>query len=148
MLKTLMSTALLMTSFATPTFAQEIEFLASDKHKASGLPFSEAVRVGDILFLSGQVGTDASGKLVSGGIQAEAEQILKNIDDVVTRFGSDKNHIFKCLVMLKDISEWPAFNEVYVKYFDGNKPARSAFAGSGLALDAVVEVECMATVKK
>ena len=111
------------------------------------LPFSEAVRVGDMLYLSGQLGTDSSGRLVPGGIAAETRQALTNIADVLERHGSSLDQVVKCTVMLADISEWAAMNEVYVTFFRSHRPARSAFGTNGLALGARLELECMAVRK-
>ncbi len=110
----------------------------------AGLPFSEAVEVGDLLFLSGQIGTDASGKLVAGGIAAETRQTLANIRAVLERRGSSLDRIVKVTVMLADIGEWAAMNAEYVKAFGKHLPARSAFGTSGLGLGARVEIECIA----
>lgn len=111
----------------------------------SGFPFSEAVRVGNLLFLSGQIGTGEDG-LVPGGIGPETRQTLENIQATLEKYGSSMEEVVKCTVFLADIGEWPAMNEVYATFFPGNKPARSAVAGSGLALDSRVEIECIATV--
>ena len=108
-----------------------------------GLPFSEAVEVGDLLFLSGQIGT-LNGKLVSGGVGAETRQTLANIRAVLERRGSSLDRIVKATVMLADIGEWAAMNAEYVTVFKNNLPARSAFGTSGLALGARVEIECVA----
>lgn len=124
-------------------FMHSVEYYTSDA--MAGLPFSEAVRVGNLLFLSGQIGTGADG-LVSGGIGPETRQALENIRATLERHGSSMERVVKCTVFLADIAEWPAMNEVYVTFFPGNKPARSAIAGSGLALNSRVEIECIATV--
>jgi 2-iminobutanoate/2-iminopropanoate deaminase len=108
------------------------------------LPFSEAARVGDMLYLSGQLGTDSTGRLVPGGIGPETRQALTNIADVLDRHGSSLDQVVKCTVMLADIGEWAAMNEVYVTFFRSHRPARSAFGTSGLALGARLELECMA----
>jgi 2-iminobutanoate/2-iminopropanoate deaminase len=110
----------------------------------SGLPFSEAVEVGNLLFLAGQIGTDASGKLVGGGIAAQTRQTLANIRTVLERHGSSLDRIVKVTVMLADIDEWAAMNSEYVKAFGTHLPARSAFGTSGLGLGARVEIECIA----
>ncbi len=107
-------------------------------------PFSPAVRVGGLLFLAGQIGTDSAGRLVPGGIEAETRQTLDNIRDVLARTGSSLDRVVKCTVMMADMREWPAMNAVYVTYFPTNKPARSAFGATGLALGARVEIECLA----
>jgi 2-iminobutanoate/2-iminopropanoate deaminase len=111
---------------------------------ASALPFSEAVRVGQVLYLSGQVGIDSTQKLVVGGIAAETRQTLENIRRVLERHGLSLDHVVKCTVMLADMSEWQAMNAVYRTYFTAHLPARSAFGTTGLALGARVEIECMA----
>ncbi len=108
------------------------------------LPFSEAVRVGDMLYLSGQLGIAPDGKLPAG-IEAQARQTMDNIGTVLKAQGLGWNDVVKCTVMLDNMADWPAFNKVYVTYFpDGKFPARSAFGADGLALGALLELECMA----
>ena len=108
------------------------------------LPFSEAVRVGDTLYLSGQLGITADGKLPEG-MEAQARQAMDNIGAVLKRQGLGFGDLVKCTVMLDNMADWPAFNKVYMTYFaDGKFPARSAFGADGLALGALLEVECMA----
>ena len=118
------------------------------KFEASGslrdMPFSEAVRAGDLLFISGQVGTDIAGNLVPGGIQQETRQVLRNVRDIVYRRGLSMNDVVKCTVFLADVSDWGAFNEIYTTYFSKPYPARSALGANGLALNAAVELECIA----
>jgi reactive intermediate/imine deaminase len=111
------------------------------------LPFSEAVRVGPLLYLSGAMGVDDTGALVPGGIEAETRQTLANIRSVLERHGSSMDRVIKCTAMLADMGEWPAMNRVYVEYFTVNLPARSAFGASGLALGGRVEIECIATIE-
>jgi 2-iminobutanoate/2-iminopropanoate deaminase len=122
---------------------QPVEWVAApgEGHR----PFSELVRVGRMLYLSGQLGTDSTGKVVSGGIQAETRQALENIKHVLETHGSSMDDVVKCTAMLADIKEWGAMNEVYVSYFPRHLPARSAFATNGLALGGRIELECMAT---
>jgi reactive intermediate/imine deaminase len=114
-------------------------------------PFSPAVRVGNMLYLAGQIGTsaDASGSgVVPGGIEAETRQTMNNIRDVLEKSGSDMDHVVKCTVFMADMKEWDAMNGVYRTFFkNGKYPARSAFGATGLALNARVEIECIATVK-
>ena len=130
-------------------FAQKVEFLQSEEFKETNMPFSEAVRVGNLLFLSGQIGevyTNIPGetKLIEGGIRTETRQTMDNIKSVLERNGLSLDDVVKCTCMLADISEWAAMSEEYIKYFPNNKPARSAFAGTGLAMGARVEIECIA----
>jgi reactive intermediate/imine deaminase len=108
-------------------------------------PFSPAVKANGFIFLSGQIGTDSTGaRLVPGGIQAETRAAMNNIRDVLGRAGSSMDRVVKCTVFIADMSEWPAMNEVYVTYFTGPPPARSAAGANGLALGAKVEIECIA----
>ncbi len=127
--------------------SNEAVYLTSETTASMNLPFSDAVRVGHLLFLSGQIGNiPGTTDLAPGGIQGEARQTMENINAVLEANGSSMARVIKATVMLADIAEWPAFNEVYVTYFPGDKPARSAFAGSGLAFGARCEVEVIATV--
>ena len=109
-------------------------------------PFSPAVRVGSTLYLSGQIGTDSTGRLVAGGIGPETRQTMENIRDVLARTGSSLDRVVKCTVMMADMAEWPAMNAIYTTYFPTHKPARSALGANGLALGARVEIECIATI--
>ncbi|MCU0621897.1 MAG: RidA family protein [Gemmatimonadales bacterium] len=110
------------------------------------LPFSEAVRVGHWLILSGALGTDSTTALVPGGIRAETRQALRNIAAVLARHGSSLDRVVKCTAMLADMAEWGAMNEEYVTFFPRHLPARSAFGATALALGARLELECVATV--
>ena len=109
-------------------------------------PFTPAVQVGDLLFLAGQIGTsaDAQGGVVPGGIQAETRQTMLNIKDVLEKSGSSMDRVVKCTVFMADMKEWDAMNEVYAPFFPNHKPARSALGANGLALNARVEIECIA----
>ncbi|HET7041772.1 MAG TPA: Rid family detoxifying hydrolase [Gemmatimonadales bacterium] len=123
----------------TPRF-----FVAPDSTMRT-LPFSEAVQVGDLLFLSGQIGVSPETlELVPGGIEPEATQALENIKGVLARHGSSLARVVKCTVFLADIKDWPAFNDVYRRFFTAPYPARSAFGANGLARGARVEVDCIA----
>lgn len=132
--------------FATQAVAEtEIEFLDAGTVLPAELPFSEAVRVGNTLFLSGQIGVKpGTMELVEGGMAAEARQTLENIRITLEAHGYTISDVVKCTVMLADIGEWGEFNEVYKVFFEAPYPARSAFGANGLALGARVEVECIA----
>ena len=110
------------------------------------LPFSEAVRAGDLLFLSGQIGNlPGTLELAPGGIAAETRQTMENIGAILGRHGASWSDVVRCTVMLADMAEWGAMNEVYATYFPSAAlPARSALGTSGLALGARVEIECVA----
>lgn len=127
---------------ATP----EVEWLSMPGTEDMDLPFSAAVRVDNMLFLSGALGlVPGTRSLAEGGIQAETRQTLENISGRLETFGSSMDKVVKCTVFLADMSEWGAMNEVYTTFFV-NKPARSALGASGLALDARVEIECIAVI--
>lgn len=135
------ASALLLCACATT--ANVPQFIAATSGPTR--PFSPAVRANGFLYLSGQVGTDASGKLVTGGIAAETRQVMENIRGVVQANGSSMERVIKCTVFLADMNEWGAMNEVYVTFFPADKrPARSAMGANGLALGARVEIECLA----
>lgn len=129
------------------TNAADVEYLTSPAIEALQLPFSEAVRVEDTLYLSGQLGnTPGTHKLIDGGISTETRQTLENISATLERHGSSLEQLVKCTIFLADINEWPQMNEVYKTFFTEHYPARSAVAGSGLALGARVEMECIAAL--
>lgn len=128
--------------------APDVAFLNSAANERISLPFSEAVRVGHLLFLSGMIGNKpGTPELAPGGIQGETRQALENIEATLERYDSSMDRVVKCTVFLADMAEWSSMNEVYVRFFPGPKPARSALGTSGLALDARVEIECIATVR-
>ena len=111
-------------------------------------PFSAAVRVGNMLYLAGQMGTrieNGAPVLVPGGIEPETRQTLENIKAILTFAGSSMDEIVKCSVMMADMTEWPKMNAIYATYFPGPKPARSAWGANGLAFNGRVEIECWAT---
>ncbi|MCK9275160.1 MAG: Rid family hydrolase [Syntrophales bacterium] len=122
----------------------DVEYLTSERTK--GLPFSEAVRVGPVLYLSGMLGLDNSMKLVTGGIVPETRQTMENIKATLEWYGSSLDNIVKVTVMLSDMSEWAEMNKIYVTFFGTHYPARSALGASGLAFGARVEIECIAIV--
>ena len=107
------------------------------------LPFSSAVRIGDILYLSGQMGFRDDGTLAEG-MEGQARQALENIRGVLASAGLGFGDVFHCTVMLADMKQWADFNKVYVEYFRDPLPARSAFGANGLAMGGLVELECQA----
>lgn len=109
-------------------------------------PFSSAVRVGNVLYLSGEIGADESGKaVVPGGIEPETRAMFERIGKTLKRHGLGFDAVFKCQVFLADMADWPRFNAIYAGYFTkGRYPARSAMGVNGLALGARVEMECWA----
>lgn len=108
-------------------------------------PYSQAVRVGDMLFASGQVGLDpATGQIVDGGIVEQTRQVFENIKAVLGAAGADLSQVVKTTVFLKNMSDFAAMNEIYAQYLAPSgvvPPARSTVAVAGLPKDALVEVE-------
>lgn len=122
-----------------------IEFHDSGTVVPKGLPFSEAVRVGGVLFLSGQIGNEpGSMKLVPGGLGPETGQAMRNIEAILRAHGYGMDDLVKCTVMLADMARWSEFNDAYRGFFGKHFPARSALGVNGLALGAQVEIECVA----
>jgi 2-iminobutanoate/2-iminopropanoate deaminase len=132
---------------AAPAKAPAVEYLSSEQTLAAKLPFSEAVRVGNTLYLSGVLGfAPGTRELVPGGIEGQTRQVMDTIKAVLERNGSSLDRVVKCTVMIADMSEWAKMNAIYVTYFPKHFPARSALGVNGLALGAQVEIECIATV--
>ncbi|MFA0813673.1 amidohydrolase family protein [Microbulbifer epialgicus] len=110
------------------------------------LPFSSSREMNGTIWLSGQIGNHPSTLALAGEtLDAQMHQTMKNIGQVLKSKNLSFDDVVKCTLMLADIDDWPVANKVYVQYFSGKMPARSAFAASGLALDAKVEVECIAS---
>lgn len=130
--------------FSCQQQSQDILFHKSHEPKKSQAPFSDVVEANGFLFLAGQVGMDHTSRtLVKGGITAETIQCIENIKAVLEQHNSSLDRVVKCTVILKDIEDFSAFNEVYKTYFT-NKPARTTFAASGLAVGAQIEIEVIA----
>ena len=130
-------------------FSQNITFVNSELHLENDAPFSEATIVNGIIYLSGEIGTLPNNKVIEGGIFPETLQALSNIKNKLERIGSSIDNVFKCTCMLSDIKDWPEMSKAYKTFFKKEKlPSRSAFAVSGLALNAKIEIECMAILKK
>jgi reactive intermediate/imine deaminase len=129
-----------------PTPSATVEYQSAVNPSARTL--SDFVRVGNILYLSGKLGTDSAGNLAPGGIGPETKKTMENIKAVLEKNGSSMDNVVKCTVMLADIKEWAEMNTVYVTFFKKERlPARSALGVSGLVRNARVEIECMATLK-
>lgn len=128
---------------------QHIERLNSPAFSRLGLPFSEIVRMGDTLYLSGQMGTlPGTLTLAPGGMQAQAQQTMENIKSTLEAHGYSMDHIVKCTVMLADMKDWPDFNEIYKRFFTAPYPARSAFGANGLAMGGQLEIDVIASARR
>jgi reactive intermediate/imine deaminase len=140
--------ATLLVLFAAAAQAQPVKPAIEYFPAGPGAPFSTATRVGDVVYLSGQIGVGADGKLPDG-FEAQAKQTMENVGAGLKRAGVGWGDVFKCTVMIDNMADWPKFNTIYVPYFPAGKlPARSAFGADGLALGALLELECMAHAGK
>jgi reactive intermediate/imine deaminase len=140
--------AILGLSLSGHSSAGDIEVEHYSSNPEMQLPFSDAVRVGSMLYLSGKIGNiPGTAQLAEGGIAGETRQTMENIKAALEKYGSSLDEVVKCTVFLADIAEWGAMNEVYRTYFPVNPPARSALGSSGLALGARVEIECLAALR-
>ena len=120
-------------------------FYSSQLSLEQGFPFSDIVETDSgLIFISGLVGTDETGELVAGGLEAETHAIFRQMNTYLARLGLGFSDVVKCLVMIDDIAQWGAFNGIYTQYFSLPYPARSAMGADGLALGASLELECIA----
>ena len=111
-------------------------------------PYSPGIRMNHLVFTSGQVGLDpATGKLVEGGVEAQARQVMLNLRAVLEAAGSDMDHVLKCTVFMQDMNDYGKINAVYGEFFNQDPPARSAVQVGGLPIGALVEIEAIAIVK-
>ena len=141
------SVFILLVSCSTHT-NYDAEYFVSEISRELNFPFSDAAIVGNIIYVSGQIGSKpGTREVVEGGISAETIQTLNNIKMILNDLGSSSDKIFKCLCMLEDINDYNEMNSAYTTFFNSrnNLPSRSTFAGSGLALGAKIEIECWAT---
>lgn len=110
-------------------------------------PYSQAIKHGNTLYVSGQIALDASsGQLVSGSIQTETHQVMKNLKAILAAANMDFSHVVKCSIFVKDLGDFVAINEVYGEYFTTNPPARETVEVSRLPKDVLVEISCIAVV--
>ncbi len=124
--------------------AQELETFTTGVLPAS-LPFCSAVRVGETVYVSGTIGNPAGElSLVEGGVGAETRQALAHMETALHAAGSSKERVIKCLVFLADMADFQAMNQAYGAFFGDHRPARSTVAVAGLAIDARIEIECIA----
>lgn len=121
------------------------QIIATNDAPAAIGPYSQATKLGNVVFTSGQIALDPStGKLVDGGIVEQATQVMNNLKAVLAAAGSSLDKVLKTTCFLADIDDYPTFNQVYGTFFTENPPARSAFQVANLPAGAMVEVECIA----
>ena len=122
-----------------------METIIAPKAPAALWPYSAAIKVGELIFTSGQIPADpATGELAPGGIAQQTEQSLKNLSAVLEAAGSGLDQVIKTTCFLTDMADFAAFNAAYGKYFSDHKPARSTVAVKALPKGALVEIECVA----
>ena len=119
------------------------EIIATDKAPAAIGPYSQAVKAGEFIFVSGQLPLSAAGELVDGGIKAQTRQVLENLRAVVEAAGRSLADVVKCTVLLLDMNDFAAMNEVYGEFFTAAPPARAAFQVCRLPRDVLVEIEAV-----
>ncbi len=121
------------------------EVISTDASPAAVGPYSQAVRAGDFLFVSGQIGLDPNtGTMVGGGVEEQCRKVLDNLKAILAAGGLDMGAVIKATVYLQSIDDFKAVNEIYKQYFDGDYPARAAFEVGRLPLGALVEIEAVA----
>ncbi|HEY0049094.1 MAG TPA: RidA family protein [Pyrinomonadaceae bacterium] len=123
------------------------EIISTEKAPGAIGPYSQAVKTGNMVFLSGQIPIDPqTGEFVAGGVAEQTEQVLKNLSAVLEAAGTSLNDVVKTTVFLADMNDFTAMNEVYARYFSENKPARATVQAARLPRDARVEIECIAII--
>lgn len=118
----------------------------TDRAPAAIGPYSQAVRIGDLVFTSGSIPLRPDGSMVEGAIALQTEQVMENLQAVLAAAGTTLAHAVKCTCFLADMNDFAAFNEVYARYFGDDAPARSTVEVARLPRDVRVEVECIAWV--
>lgn len=125
----------------------EKKIICTDKAPAPAGPYSQAVKVGNLLFISGQIARDpATGELVQGDIKAQTRQIMENIKEILAAAGASLDHVVKATIFLGDINDFAAVNEVYGAYFSADPPARSCVQVAALPKGVPIEIEMIAVV--
>ena len=109
-------------------------------------PYSQAIKVGNLLFTSGQIPLDAEGKLVEGGIEEQTHQVFRNLQAVVAAAGATLSDVVKATVFIKDMEQFAALNAIYASYFGDHKPARSTVEVARLPKDVLVEIELIVSL--
>jgi 2-iminobutanoate/2-iminopropanoate deaminase len=120
----------------------------TDQAPAAVGPYSQAVRLGNLLFTAGQIGLNpATGQVVAGGVAEQTERVMQNLTAILAAAGTSMEQVIKCTVFLMDMADFAAMNEVYGRYFPQNPPARSTVQVAGLPLGVRVEIEAIALIE-
>jgi len=127
------------------TTKQQMQVIATDKAPAAIGPYSQAIKLGGLLFTSGQIPLDAAGQLVDGGIEEQTHQVFRNLEAVLSAAGATFQDVVKATVFMKDMNQFATVNGIYSSYFGEHKPARSAVEVARLPKDVLVEIEVIAS---
>jgi len=122
------------------------QIVATDRAPAAVGPYSQAVRVGGLLFTAGQIPLTPEGKLIEGDVREQTRQVMENLAAVLAAGGSSLEQVVKCTCFLADMNDFAAINEVYGSYFAGDPPARSAVEVARLPKDVRIEIEAVAEI--
>jgi 2-iminobutanoate/2-iminopropanoate deaminase len=123
-----------------------LETISTTEAPAAIGPYSQAMKVGNLVFTSGQIPLDANGQLVQGGIKEQTHQVFRNLQGVLAAAGTSLDKVVKATVFLKDMNLFAELNEIYGSYFGDHKPARSTVEVARLPRDVLVEIELIATI--
>ncbi|MFD1957239.1 RidA family protein [Paenibacillus thailandensis] len=120
--------------------------VSTEKAPAAIGPYSQAIKLGNLLFTSGQIPLTAEGELVNGGIEEQTHQVFRNLQEVLAAAGATFRDVVKATVFMKDMNDFAAVNGIYASYFGDHKPARSAVEVARLPKDVLVEIELIASI--
>jgi len=124
------------------------EVISTTKAPAAIGPYSQGIRCGNLLFVSGQTPLNPeTGKIAEGDIQAQARQCLENVKAILEAAGTNLDNVLKTTVFIKDMNNFSKINEIYAQYFTKNQPARSCIEAARLPLDVQVEIEVIAYIE-
>ncbi|MDF2961894.1 MAG: deaminase [Paenibacillus sp.] len=123
-----------------------LDIIATNQAPAAIGPYSQAVRLGDLLFTSGQIPLGLDGQVVAGGIEEQTHQVFRNLEAVLSAGGSSFANVIKATVFIKDMNQFAQVNQIYADYFGDHKPARSTVEVARLPRDVLVEIELIASV--
>ncbi len=121
-----------------------MQYIHTDKAPAAIGPYSQAIKVGDMVFTSGQIALTPEGEFLDGSVEVQAKQVLKNLSEVLKEAGSSMDRVVKTTIFLADMDDFAAINEIYAQAFGDHKPARSTVAVKTLPKNALIEIEAVA----
>ncbi len=123
-----------------------MQYIQTDKAPAAIGPYSQAIKVGDMVYTSGQIALDTKGLFFDGTVKDQAQLVLQNLEEVLKEAGSSMQQVIKTTIFLADMTDFNEVNEVYAKAFGNHKPARSTIEVQNLPKDALIEIEAIAKI--